>query len=119
MKNIFYIIYIKFWAILNYLLHSCGLKGDSIMQSGELVVTGHDRVEIFLSERPEKVKVHFLDNQCDVPCNHGHRDELFWFIHKKDHVHHHHGRNHYSSNYTLTIKWHVHNVRQIAWSVQY
>jgi hypothetical protein len=119
MKNVFYIVYVWFWAILNYILRWFGLKGGNIMQTGELVVTGSDRVEILLCERPDSVKVYFVDDQCDVPCNHGHHDHLSWFVHKKEHHHHHNNHHHYTSSYTLTIKWHVHNVRKIVWAVHY
>lgn len=80
------------------------------MQSGELVVSGKDSLNIHLKGLPKKVSVHFVDD-CDlVPCNPHHVDFLEYEVHVS-HTHHH--------GFTLVINWHVSGVREIKWSAHY
>lgn len=80
------------------------------MQSGELVVSGRDKIHIVLKSLPERVNVHFVDDCEIVPCNPHHTDSLEYEVHAS-HTHHH--------GFTLIISWHVHGVREIKWSVHY
>lgn len=81
------------------------------MQSGELFVTGKDKVVISLKKFPSKVSVHFKDEPHVVPCNHHHHDELKWEVHASHH--------HYKSGFILVIEWNVTNVREIKWEASY
>lgn len=86
-----------------------------IMQSGELVVTGKDKIEILLGHhRPHKVHVKFKGGHNHVPCNPQHCDELMAQI-KHHHLYHHEHHN----EYVLAISWHVTDVRTIEWFVHY
>jgi hypothetical protein len=80
------------------------------MQSGELIVTGRDKIKIPLSGFPQKVSVHFVDEGLIIPCNPHHRDMVSYDVH---HAHDHHGK------FTLLISWEVTGVREIKWTVWY
>ena len=94
------------------------------MQSGELTVTEKGETAILLEGAPRLVIVHFEPDHDPVPCNphHQHDDHLSYEIkhededkrHHHDKVHHHHDRKFY-----LVIKWSVHDLRTIYWSVHY
>ncbi len=79
------------------------------MQSGELIVTGKDKVEIPLRKFPSHVTVEFKDNCLIIPCNPLHHEELTFEIVKHHHHHHH----------TLVISWSVSNVREIVWNAYF
>jgi hypothetical protein len=93
------------------------------MQSGELVVTGKDKVEIDLGHRhPKSVIVKFSDDCVIVPCNPRHHDELRWDVKNRHHKHPHDARHDHCKHrdeYILTIKWHVTGVRTIEWVAYY
>lgn len=82
------------------------------MQSGQLFVSGKNKVIINLKGHPDKVSVHFHGHSHVVPCNHHHHhDSLEWEVivdNKHDHI-----------KYTLIIKWNVTDVRQIKWEACY
>lgn len=83
-------------------------------QGGELVVVGHDKVEIPLRDFPHTVEVHFKHKHHPPPCDphhHHHDDELEWEVHRNYHSHHH--------QFTLIIKWRVNDVREIFWFAYY
>lgn len=85
-----------------------------IMQSGELIITGQDQVEIVLKRKPSDVIVKFKHIHHNiVPCNPHHHDDLEWEI---DRVHRHH---HHQEVYVLIIKWNTSSVREIVWTVCY
>ena len=77
------------------------------MQSGELDVSGKDRIRIDLHKLPRDVKVRFSDDDCIVPCNPHHRDFVEFEIHATNR---HHG------GYVLIISWEVTGVRKIKWT---
>lgn len=82
-------------------------------QGGELIVTGHDKVEIHLKDFPHKVDVVFKHKHEPPPCDSHHHhlhDRLEWEVHR-NYSHHH--------AYTLIIKWHVSEVREIMWFAYY
>ncbi len=83
--------------------------GEVAMQSGELIVTGEDKVEIVLRGEPAQVAVKFKDTCVIVPCNPQHYDDLEYEVVKHHHKHH----------YTLVIRWNVSGVREIVWTVCY
>lgn len=87
-------------------------------QTGELIVSQHGEVEIPLRDLPHRVEVFFKPIHEPPTCDHGHhhhhhhphhKDHLEWEIHKRSHGHTH----------VLEIKWKVHDVREIIWSVSY
>lgn len=81
-------------------------------ESGDLIVVGNDKVRIKLQTLPHRVEVHFKPAHHPPPCDpnhHHHTDRLEW------QVHHNQGHN----EFTLNIKWHVQEVRQIFWKVYY
>lgn len=80
-----------------------GCKGDS-MQSGELIVTGDNKVEINLKSYPSFLNVRFSNNCVVVPCNASNFDELEYevLLHK--------------NNFVLVIRWRVTGIRNIVWS---
>lgn len=83
-------------------------------QDGELIVNGHDKIEIHLKDFPRHVDVHFKHKNAPPPCDpqHGHHsDRLSWEVHRKFKQHHYH--------YVLIIKWHVSVVREILWHTFY
>lgn len=93
------------------------------MLSGELIVVGHDKVEIKLGHRsPSGVVVEFTNECVHVPCNPKHHDELRYEI-KNLHHHHPHDARHdhckHEDDYVLIISWHVTGVRDIKWVVYY
>jgi len=80
-------------------------------QSGELIVSGKDQVEIHLSGMPREVKCHFKDLQvCPAPCDIHHVDSLEYQVHHS--IRHH-------SKYVLRINWSVSSVREIVWHIFY
>jgi hypothetical protein len=94
------------------------------MQSGELTVTNKGETAILLSGNPRTVNVHFEPEPDPVPCNphHHHDDHLSYEIrHEDEDKRHHHDRPHIHRDrqFYLVIKWSVHDVRTIHWSVYY
>jgi len=81
-------------------------------EGGELIVVGHDKVHIPLIEFPHRVEVqfkHVTPPSCDPHHHHHHHsDELEWEVHRNYGGHHKH-------QFTLIIKWKVHEVREIFW----
>lgn len=117
-----FLFFVVFWRRICVFLFGNYSQGE-FMQSGELVVVGHDKVDINLGHRPpSRVFVHFLNDIINVPCNPKHHDELRYQI-KNHHHHHPHDNRHdhckHESNYMLTIHWHVTGVRVIRWVVYY
>jgi hypothetical protein len=89
------------------------------MQSGELDVTGRDRIEINLGKHPPcRVMVKFKSGHHHVPCNPKHHDELRWELENK-HNPHRHDHYHHENKYVLMISWHVTDVRTIEWVAYY
>jgi hypothetical protein len=82
-------------------------------EGGELVVVGNDKVRIKLQALPHRIEVHFKKKNDPPPCDphhhHHHSDRLEWEVK--------YNRGH--NEYTLTIKWKVHDVREIFWTVYY
>lgn len=104
-----------------FLFGKC-LQGGTML-SGELIVVGHDQVDIKLGHRPPKgVVVEFINEHVHVPCNPKHYDELKYEI-KNLHHHHPHDNRHdhcnHDDNYVLVIGWNVTGVRVIKWVVYY
>lgn len=110
------------WGLVCLALRVYFLQGDE-MQSGELDVTGKDKVEINLGARsPCRVIVKFKGGHHHVPCNPKHRDELKWEVKNKHYHHPHdfrHDHCHHEDKYMLMISWDVTNVRTIEWVVYY
>lgn len=77
-------------------------KGES-MQSGELIVTGENKVKINLKSYPSLLNVKFANNCVIVPCNSSNFDELEYEV--VSHNHH----------FILVIKWKVTGIRNIVW----
>jgi hypothetical protein len=80
------------------------------MQSGELVVTGKDKVYIPLHKFPSEVHAKFKHDSSVVPCNPHHADQLEYEIHVSNTV---------LSGFVLLIKWNVTGVREVVWRVSY
>ncbi len=76
----------------------------AIMQSGELIVTGKDTVDIRLKHQPNETSVHFEDVCEAIPCDPRDFDFLEYELH---YIHHH---------FVLRITWDVSRVRTIHWS---
>lgn len=102
----------------------CGncMQGDAML-FGELIVVGHDKVDISLGHRPPNgVHVQFVNEHVHVPCNPKHHDELKYEV-KNVHEHHQHDHRNdhcnHQDNYVLTISWHVTGIRVIKWVVYY
>lgn len=93
------------------------------MLSGELIVVGHDKVEISLGHRPPSgVIVNFDCDIICVPCNPKHHDDLKYEVRNLHHHHPHDSRHdhcNHEDNYVLSISWHVTGVRVIKWVVYY
>ena len=93
------------------------------MQSGELDVTGHDKIEIVLGSRhPQSVIVSFKGHHHHVPCNPRHHDSLRWDLKNKHHRHRHdrrHDHCRHEDTYVLTISWYVTDFRTIEWCAHY
>lgn len=84
------------------------------IQNGELVVIGNDQVEIPLQDLPHRVEVFFKPKHEPPTCEHGHHHH-----HHHDHVEWEVERRRHGHTYVLEIKWRVHDVREIVWSVSY
>lgn len=81
------------------------------MQSGELVVSGKDKIQIRLTGLPVKVDAYFSDNCEPVDhCGTHHTDQVEYEIHTS-HTHHH--------TYLLVISWNVAGVREVKWTAYY
>lgn len=93
------------------------------MQSGELDVTGHGKVEIILGNRhPNNIVVKFKGGHHHVPCNPKHNDELRWELENKHHSHPHdyrHDHCQHEDKYVLIVSWNVTDVRTIEWVAYY
>lgn len=83
--------------------------------SGELIITGHDKVSIDIDKEPHSVFVKFTDDHCPAPCNPRHCEELEWKIEKV----HHHSHHHNDKKYILIIKWNVEGMRKVFWTVEF
>ena len=88
------------------------------MQSGELIVSGKDKVVISLHDFPSKVSVAFTDEPVLVPCSPKHADMLEWEIEKRS-CKCKHGKNKKHTCVDLVIKWNVNGVRDVKWEVYY
>jgi hypothetical protein len=84
-------------------------------RSGELIITGHDKVSIDLTREPCRVFVKFLDDHFPAPCNPTHHDDLEWEVKKT----HHHRGNHHAVQFDLVIAWKVAGTRKVYWSVEF
>lgn len=83
-------------------------------QGGQLVVLGSDTINIRLKDYPHRVECYFKHKNSPPPCNprHHHKhDRLHWDIHRSHRGHH--------CTFSLRIKWHVHEIREIVWLVYY
>ena len=109
---------VSIWSIIGSIL---GINKQMDMHhnhhTGELIVSQHGEVEIAMRDLPHRIEVMFKPKHDFPTCDHGHHHHRP--LHLKDHVewkihHRHHGRS-----YTLKIKWKVHDVREIIWSVSY
>lgn len=113
LKNLFCLFCYRVCSLVNVVLGWFGVgkdcHGDNTMQSGELIVTGKEEVEIPLRNFPSYVKVTFKDHCIVVPCNPQNFDELEWEVIKHCHKDH----------YKLHIKWNVTGVREIVWTVYF
>lgn len=81
------------------------------MQSGELIVTGTNKIEIKLHRLipPSEVRVHFKDDGPGlVPCDPGDADTLEYEISANA-----------SGILILIISWVVSGVREIKWHISY
>jgi len=117
-----YQILFYLWRMLCYFVCGDNLQGEA-MQSGELNVTGRDKVEINLGKHhPCRVVVRFKGGHHHVPCNPKHHDELRWELKNKHRPHRHDRRNdhcHHENKYVIMICWHVTDVRTIEWAAYY
>lgn len=110
--NLFRLFCYKVRLLTNEFLGLFGAGKDcqgETMQSGEIIVTGNDEVEIPLRTFPSYVKVAFKDHCVVVPCNPQNFDELEWEATK----------HHHKDHYVLNIKWNVTGVREIVWTVYF
>ena len=102
------------WRVMCCIICGDTLQGE-VMQSGEIDVTGRDKVEINLGKHhPCRVIVKFKGGHHHVPCNPKHHDELRWELKDKHQTHSHH-----ENKYVLMISWHVTDVRTIEWAAYY
>ena len=81
-----------------------------MQQSGELVVSGKDKVHIPLDGYPRKVEAYFMDVCEIVPCDPHHVDMLECDVHAS---------NTHKSGYVMVISWQVSGVREIKWVAVY
>jgi len=88
------------------------------MANGELEVSGKNRIELELAERPSHIKVSFVDDEVLVPCNPGSVDELEWELIERENKNKKH-RNNKNKRFFLQISWRVHSERTIVWHVRY
>lgn len=78
------------------------------MQSGELIVTGHNSVNIDLIAFPAEVHVKFKHDLSEpAPCNPGNVDVLTYTVQTVTNI------------VVLTISWNVSAIREIIWYVSY
>jgi hypothetical protein len=89
------------------------------MQSGELLVTGKDSVDIELRDHPDEVEVKFIDDIVIVPCDHHHHDNLQWEVRRLHRTGRQVTKHHRKHFYVLTITWQVTGVRKICWEACY
>jgi hypothetical protein len=100
---------------------------DKRFESGELIITGDDAVEIHLNDIPHHVSVHFKKKPHPSPCDHhGHHHHHDDDNDDDDHDHERHDkleweiqRSHHNQKYRLIIKWKVSSVREILWLADY
>jgi hypothetical protein len=83
---------------------------ESVMQKGELQVSGKDKIKIDLHGFPREVKVEFAGEDFVIPCNPHHHDFVEFEVHASNHTKH---------GFILIISWDVAGVRQVNWSVHY
>lgn len=108
------------FAIKNILGIKKQVDMHSKPQRGDLTVSGHNEIEIHLQDLPHHVDVKFKPKHEPPSCDHGHH-------HHHGHRHRGHGHNHdhlewkikrsSRRSYILVIKWKVHGVREIVYSV--
>lgn len=80
------------------------------MQSGELIVTGHNSIHIPLEKMPHEAWARFKDEPTLVPCDPHNVDWLEYSVHVSHTT---------RSGFVLLIKWGVSSVREIVWHVRY
>lgn len=80
-------------------------KSGDTMQSGELIVTGKDRVDIKLHHQPNHITARFGDNCEPIPCDPRDFDFLEYELH------------HIDGRFVLRITWDVAQMRTIFWEV--
>lgn len=106
LKHLINLFFYKTSLLVNVVfdLFSCrkDCKGES-MQSGELIVTGENKVEINLKSYPSFLNVRFANNCVVVPCNSSNFDELEYEVLLRKH------------HFVLVIKWKVTGIRNIIW----
>jgi hypothetical protein len=76
-------------------------------QSGEIVVSGQDSLEVILHKKPKCVKLYFKDDCNVTPCNPVHFDSLTYSIEKN------------VCKYILKIDWNVASIRTIVWHIHF
>lgn len=107
-KNLFCLISDSLNSLVNDIFNLFGAgecDNDHVfMQSGDIIVTGKDHIEIKLKRFPSYVKVVFKDHCVIVPCNHQNFDHLEWEVFQND-----------DGCIKLHISWHVTGVREISW----
>jgi hypothetical protein len=86
------------------------------MVSGELDVTGKNKVELDLMRRPRRVRVHFKNDEVILPCNPNHFDELEWFVKEREEGEMDGPKK---RRFFLEINWSVNSSRAIVWQVLY
>lgn len=111
--NLISFLYCKFLELVDAFFD---LFGDadctcekSQKQTGEIMVTGQDEIDILLDSNPTHVKVNFTDDCYTAPCNPGQDDELTWDVVVSN----------CGSNFSLHIEWNVAGARDITWKVCY
>jgi hypothetical protein len=82
-------------------------KNRDIDYRGQLSVVGRDSIEIEVHKQPQKVVVHFIDEQVLMPCSPNVEDQLWWEMVKKKNCH------------FLLIHWNVGGERKISWLLDF
>lgn len=85
------------------------------VRTGELIITGHDKIFIDLTREPRRVFVKFEDDHFPAPCNPTHHDDLQWEVKKT----HHRRSGGHVVQYDLVISWHVAGTRKVFWQVEF
>lgn len=103
-------LFCKFCEFLENLFGSdqCACGADK-QQTGELIVTGMDEIDISLDFHPNHVIVKFTKPCTTTPCDTDYSDELSWEILTSD----------CGTQFSLHIEWEVSGARDITWKVCY